>query len=114
MSGPSRRALHGGCRATDVSHADGLTPEERTQKRRADGNHRLHLLLAVLCLFPLDAFAGAAAFEKPDRLAAAPDGTFYVLERERKRLRHVSANGEVLAQLAPNPRQGILFSRLTW
>ncbi len=55
-----------------------------------------------------DAFAGSTAFEKPDRIAAAPDGTFYVLERERKRLRHLSANGDVLAVLAPNERQGNL------
>lgn len=55
-----------------------------------------------------DTFAGAQMYEKPDRLAAAPDGTFYVLESGRKRLRHLSASGEVLAVLTPNPRQGNL------
>jgi hypothetical protein len=55
-----------------------------------------------------DAFAGPTTFEKPDRVVAAPDGTFYVLERARKRLRHMSASGELLAQLAPAERQGNL------
>lgn len=55
-----------------------------------------------------DAFAGQNTYERPDRIAAAPDGTFYVLERERKRVRHVAADGTVLAVLAPNAGQGNL------
>lgn len=43
------------------------------------------------------AFDTAGSFDRPDRLAAAPDGTFYVLERERKRIQHLDGNGNVLA-----------------
>ncbi len=42
------------------------------------------------------AFAAPGSFDRPDRLAAAPDGTFYVLERSRRRIQHLDGNGRVL------------------
>ncbi len=55
-----------------------------------------------------DAFAGPNTYERPDRIAPAPDGSFYVLERARKRVRHVATDGRVLAVLTPSAGQGNL------
>ena len=37
--------------------------------------------------------------DHPDGLAAAPDGTLYVLEKSRRRVQHLSDNGGLLAQM---------------
>ncbi|MFZ1508435.1 MAG: hypothetical protein WAV74_16795, partial [Anaerolineae bacterium] len=46
------------------------------------------------------AFATPGNFEHPDHLAAAPDGTFYVLEKNRGRIQHLDANGRVLGEIS--------------
>lgn len=46
------------------------------------------------------AFATPGSFEHPDHLAAAPDGTFYVLEKSRRRIQHLDASGHVLAEIS--------------
>jgi sugar lactone lactonase YvrE len=47
----------------------------------------------------LDAWGTPAVFrfDHPDRLAAAPDGTLYVLERGRRRIQHLDGEGNILA-----------------
>ncbi len=54
--------------------------------------------------------AAGEPFAQPDRLAAAPDGTFYALETGVKRLRHIGANGELLATYSPSNGQGNLVA----
>lgn len=47
-------------------------------------------------------------FDRPDRLAAAPDGTFYVLESFVRRIRHLDSAGNILGTLTPVGGQGNL------
>ncbi|MFZ1474216.1 MAG: hypothetical protein WAV79_14940 [Anaerolineae bacterium] len=58
----------------------------------------------------LDAWGSGTSlmFYHPDRLAAAPDGTFYVLERFVGRIRHLDGAGNILGTLTPVGGQGNL------
>ena len=47
-------------------------------------------------------------FDRPDRMAAAPDGTFYVLESFVGRIRHLDSTGNILGTLTPVGGQGNL------
>ncbi len=61
----------------------------------------------------LDTWGTSAVFrfDHPDRLATAPDGTFYVLERSRRRIQHLDDSGNTLAVLGTGvAAQGNLVS----